>query len=305
MRTSRPECAIVVHGGAGAGSGLNDGCIVAADAARCDLNEGGAALSAAVAAVVSMENDGRFNAGTGAALGLDGKTIEMDACVMDTQGRLGAVTLLRGVKNPVLVARQIADTPHCLIGGEGAVRFARAMGHAPYDKVSEHARQQYREMMAKLESDDAAMPGVANGDFLKFWNYADAPRFRIPSATDTVGAVVRDHDGGFAVAGSTGGSAPSLLGRVGDTPLVGCGFYAGTFGAVAATGVGEYMIRTLLAVRVYHWISEGVSVAEALARGIALFPADVPVGLIAVSATEAGACANADMPHAIVRGTAG
>lgn len=299
--------AIVVHGGAGAGRELDDGCERAADAARKALAAHKDGLAAAIEAVLVLENDERFNAGSGASLGLDGTTIEMDACVMDTRGRLGAVAGLHRVKNPVLVARQVADTPHCLLAGEGALRFARLMGHEPFEKISSKARDQYAEMLRKLGSSKPAMPGVDNADFARYWNYAGAPRFEPGSeggsgadCRDTVGAVVRDRDGHFAVAGSTGGSAPSLLGRVGDTPIIGSGFYAGAAGAVAATGIGEHIMRTTLAMRVYLWIEAGMDLQEALQRGVALIPGDVDVGVIAVSRTQAGAHSNAEMPHAII-----
>ncbi|MFB9242842.1 isoaspartyl peptidase/L-asparaginase [Massilia antarctica] len=301
MNTIDSGSAIVVHGGAGAGRDLDDGCAHAARAAREQLEQDGDALDAAIAAVLVLENDSRFNAGTGAALGLDGSTIEMDACVMDTRGRLGAVAGLRAVRNPVLVARDVARTPHCLLSGEGAERFARAMGHVPFKEVSDKARRAHQKMIDQLASDGQAMPGVDNNDFARFWNYACSPAFAGKSGCDTVGAVVRDQDGHFAVAGSTGGSAPSLLGRVGDTPIIGSGFYAGPHGAVAATGIGEHIMRHMLASTVYHWIAAGTALDEALRRGVGLFPDDVPIGLIAVSRTEAGAFSNAPMPQAVVR----
>lgn len=300
MPVSPDTAAIVVHGGAGAGRDLDDGCRAAARSAQVELSAGLGALDAAVAAVVALENDGRFNAGAGAALGLDGETVEMDASVMDTRGRLGAVAALRGVKNTVLVARDIADTPHCLLTGEGAARFAHQMGHPAYRETSAKARREHRKMLDKLAGREPAMPGEDNEAFAQFWNYACSPAFKKGTVSDTVGAVVRDAGGHFAVAGSTGGSAPSLLGRVGDTPLIGCGFYAGEHGAVAATGIGEHIMRTMLAITVYRWIESGMALDEALARGVALIPPEVHAGLIAVSRTDAGAFSNADMPQAVV-----
>jgi beta-aspartyl-peptidase (threonine type) len=290
--------AIVVHGGAGAGAEFSDGCQRAAQAALLKLTQGGNSTDAAIAAVLVLEDDERFNAGTGAALGLDGKTIEMDACLMDTRGTLSAVAALRSVKNPILVARDVARTPHCLLVGEGAQSFARLMGHAPYDIITDKARREHAELLEQLASAKQAMAGVENDQFERFWNYACSPAFAGRKGCDTVGAVVRDADGQFAVAGSTGGSAPSLLGRVGDTPIVGSGFYAGPEGAVAATGIGEYIIRQTLASKVYHWIADGMDLHEALRRGIALVPPDADTGLIAVSKTQSGWYANADTPTA-------
>ncbi|MGJ7916720.1 isoaspartyl peptidase/L-asparaginase [Massilia sp. LXY-6] len=298
MSITQGGYAIVVHGGAGSPCDYKDGCEQAAGRAVEELGISGDALEAAIAAVTVLEDDGRFNAGRGAALGLDGATVEMDASVMDTRGRLGAVACVQGIENPVLLARAVADTPHWFLAGDGANRFAHAIRHPTWDKISEHQREQHRQIVKKLAGSAQAMPGVDNQAFLRFWNYEKAADFPVGAACDTVGAVVRAPDGHFGVAASTGGSAPSLLGRVGDTPIIGSGFYAGPAGAVAATGIGEYIVRHLLAHRVYSWIEDGMPLEQALQRGIALFDKNVEVGLIAVSRLEAGALSNSGMPFA-------
>jgi L-asparaginase/beta-aspartyl-peptidase (threonine type) len=298
MSVTQGGAAIVVHGGAGSPREYDDGCERAARRGLEELDISGDALEAAIAAVTVLEDDGRFNAGRGAALGLDGATVEMDASVMDTRGRLGAVACVQGIENPVLLARAVADTPHWFLAGDGANRFARAIRHPAWDKISDHQRKKHAEVLQALAGSAPAMPGVDNKAFMRFWNY-DTP-LALPSgaACDTVGAVVRGPDGHFGVAASTGGSAPSLLGRVGDTPIIGSGFYAGPAGAVAATGVGEYIVRHLLAHRVYTWIEDGMPLEQALKRGVSLFDKDVDVGLIAVSRLEAGAYSNGGMPQA-------
>jgi beta-aspartyl-peptidase (threonine type) len=290
--------AIVVHGGAGSPREYSDGCERAARRAVEELGISGDALEAAIAAVTVLEDDGRFNAGRGSVLCLDGATVEMDASVMDTRGRLGAVACVQGIENPVLLARAVADTPHWFLAGDGANRFAQAIRQPRWDKISEHQREQHRKVREALAGATPAMPGVGNKAFLRFWNYRSTPGLPAGAACDTVGAVVRAPDGHFGVAASTGGSAPSLLGRVGDTPIIGSGFYAGPHGAVAATGIGEHIVRHLLAHRVYTWIEDGMPLEQALKRGIALFDKDVDVGLIAVSRTEAGVWSNRDMPQA-------
>src|SRR4051812_11724286 len=99
--TTRPI--IVVHGGTSSPRSRDDGCRVAADAgARIEHER--SALDMVVRAVVALEDDGRFNAGSGSVTAIDGTTIEMDAAVMDSQDRLGAVAAIRDVRNPVLVA---------------------------------------------------------------------------------------------------------------------------------------------------------------------------------------------------------
>jgi L-asparaginase/beta-aspartyl-peptidase (threonine type) len=247
---------------------------------------------------VVLEEDGRFNAGTGAALGLDGATIEMDASIMDTRGRLGAVACVRNVRNPVLLARCIADTPHVLLAGEGADRMARALELPGHPGPGERQREEHRRILRELAGSAPAMPGVDNRVFARLWNYKTPLALPAGAACDTVGAVVRDAEGHFAVAGSTGGSAPSLLGRVGDTPIIGSGFYAGPEGAVAASGIGEHIMRHLLARTVYQWIADGVPLDQALRRGVELVDKEVALGLIAVSRHEAGSLSNQDMPTA-------
>jgi L-asparaginase/beta-aspartyl-peptidase (threonine type) len=294
------EYAIVVHGGAGSPRAYDDGCERAARRAVEELAVSADALDAAIAAVVSMEDDGRFNAGSGSVLCLDGATVEMDASVMDTRGRLGAVACVQGVRNPVLLARAVADTPHWLLAGEGAGRFAAAIGHPAHTTISGHQRAAHEKVVRELAGSVPAMPGIAPEakGFLRFWNYQTPLDLPAHAACDTVSAVVRGPDGHFAVALSTGGSAPSLLGRVGDTPIVGSGFYAGPVGAVAATGIGEQIVRHLLARTVYGWIEDGMPLERALERGVGLFDPRVPIGLIAVSRTEAAVRSNQDMPHA-------
>src|SRR5512139_3008160 len=103
---------VVIHGGAGTPSAYADGCAAACERAFRMLEEGGSALDSVVEAVRTLEDDGRFNAGSGSALRMDGKTVEMDAAVMDSSGRLGMVMAVREVKNPVLLAKAVTDTPH-------------------------------------------------------------------------------------------------------------------------------------------------------------------------------------------------
>src|SRR5262245_42998698 len=112
------EPLVIVHGGAGAAAALRDGPQKAAALGLEWLLAGEDAVNAAVAAAVWMEDDPRFNAGTGSNLRLDGKTIEMDAAVMDSAGLFGAVMALQRTKNPILVARAVADTPHLMLAGE-------------------------------------------------------------------------------------------------------------------------------------------------------------------------------------------
>ena len=89
-----------------------------------------------------------------------------------------------------------------------------------------------------------------------------------------------------------------LYGRVGDTPLIGCGLYAGPHGAVATTGEGEEIMRVVLAKQVYDWMEQGVDPQEAADRGVALISEDYVVGVIAVSPGGEGVADNRTMPRA-------
>lgn len=242
-----------------------------------------------------MEDDGKFNAGSGSILRLDGKTIEMDASVMDSTGRLGMVIGVRDVKNPVLLARAVTETPHVAFSGEGAMRFARQHGFGPFHHVSPKAQARYDKLHrlvkdGKVRTQDKRWKDV---DVRTLWNF-DVPYENV-FAPDTVGAVVMDREGRLAVAASTGGASPMLLGRVGDTALIGCGFYADGVAAVAATGIGEEIIRKMLAKSVHDAIQAGKDVKAACEEGVAHFPYAFPTGIIAISASGYAIVANRQM----------
>lgn len=318
------EYVILTHGGASSPQSDSDGCIVAAEIAREALARGGDALEAAVIATAALEDDPRFNAGTGSNLRLDGRTIEMDAAVMAGDGRFGAVACVERVKNPVLVAARVLDTPHLLLCGTGATAFARQLGFADHDPETPAARSRHERAIAELR-------GVGDGAFAaeaarfhpdtarRFWNFdsskpavgawglrsdepSSAPK---PRGSDTVGAVVRDRHGRFAAAASTGGTLYTLRGRVGDVPIPGAGIFAGPAGAVAATGVGEEIARRLLARTVYEWLADGVVPARAAQRALALFPDVVDIGVLIVGRDGQAITSNRSMASAqILGGTA-
>ncbi|MBI2266974.1 MAG: isoaspartyl peptidase/L-asparaginase [Armatimonadetes bacterium] len=293
------QMAIITHGGAGAVQGWVDGCEKAACKGMEVLEKSGDAMDAAVRAVTVLEDDGRYNAGSGSVLRLDGKTIEMDASVMDSRGRLGGVAILRDVKNPVQVARGVVDTPHILLAGEGAFLFAQHVKAEKHPGPSEQATKRYEEMKKAILQHQGKLPGRFDRYNLSdIWNFPEALR-EVFSSCDTVGAVCLDRKGNFAVANSTGGSSPMLLGRIGDSPLLGCGFYAGPKGAVASTGIGEEIIKTLLSKVVYDHMASGIHPQAACERGVALFPKEITIGVIAVSRDGFGRAYNRTMPTGV------
>ena len=285
---------VVVHGGAGTPETLSDGCTEACRVAFDILGAGGQALEAVVEACRIMEDDGRFNAGSGSVLRLDGKTVEMDAGVMDSAGKLGMVMNMRGFRNPVKAARAVAETPHVAFAGRGAETLAAKRGIPPFPGVSAAAVERHEKICALLKEGRL-------GELNPLWGDIDSSFFEGLSC-DTVGAVAVDQRGVFAAAASTGGATPMLVGRVGDTPMIGCGFYAGPAGAFAATGIGEEIIRRMLAKEVYDRLARGDDLLSACRGGTGLFPENIPVGLIGISPGGYAASANRPMAHhAMVR----
>jgi len=254
-RESRESPAVAVHGGAGtltaddpASSGQPPGARLAgvreaASLAVRILREGGSALEAVVAAVVALEDDPTFNAGTGATLTALGD-VELDASVMDGASlAAGAVAGVRDVRNPVLLARAVMErSGHLFLAGAGASSFAREVGFPAVENASLVTPAQRARYQA---------------------------RSKVPPGGGTVGAVARDASGHLAAATSTGGTFLKRPGRVGDTALVGCGTYADDgLAAVSATGEGERIIRVTLARAVADLVGRGLSATEAAEEGV-------------------------------------
>ena len=285
--------AAVVHGGAGSPRARMDGTDRAAARALQVLQTGAPALEGALAAVVVLEDDPRFNAGTGANIRLDGRTIQMDAACMDgATGAFGAVAAIERVKNPVLVARKVMDTPHLLIVGDGATRFARAMGFPDYDPACAENRARFKRVQDILKgTDPRQLDAWKRYDWKKGWNFP-TPLKEALGSPDTVGCVTRDAKGAFAAAISTGGTTITFYGRVGDVPMFGAGIYAGPKGAVACTGNGEDIVRHLVAKATYDLLAAGLPAQAAVDRALAAFPADIDLGLVAVGPDSTGGGCN-------------
>lgn len=223
--------------------------------------------------------------------------MEMDAALMDDAGQLAAVAGIRDIEHPILLAREVLSTPHCMLAGDGAVAFARKRGMPEYrHQPGPRARDLHRQIMRELaEGDFTDMPQWADRDWRRDWNFLSDPELAA-GACDTVGAIVRDRAGHFAVATSTGGAAPMLRGRIGDAPLVGCGFFAGPHGGVVATGIGEEIMRRMVARSVYEALASGLSPEAACSAVLSGFPESWDLGILAVSAQGGAHASNRSMP---------
>lgn len=297
---ARAGLLIVCHGGVGSPPTVSDGPQAAADTGLAVLAAGGASLDATTAGIVHLENDPRFNAGTGANIRLDGHTIQMDASVMTGEGRFGAVGAIERVRNPVLVARAVMDsTPHLFLAGEGATNFAHRIGFADVVPTCPEAEAKYRARM-KRQAELFARSDTTIFDWRRFWNF---PGPMPPDVLewsrhgDTVGSVARDGKGRFAASLSTGGTSVTLYGRIGDVPVYGAGLFAGPSGAVACTGEGEEIVKRAMARTVYEQLAKGVGARKAVETAVAAFPNVFDLGLIAVDAKGWGVAANRPMAY--------
>lgn len=225
---------IIANGGAGGisfPSRRKQGLIKAVKTGYEILKNGGSSLDAVEKAVMILEDIKIFNAGTGSTFGLTGE-IEMDASIMTSDMKFGAVAAINNVKNPVQIARLVMErTDHMLLCGEGAVRFARIMGIKYYNPKTRERKRSWLRTRRRLISDY----------FTKLKEMADI--------YGTVGVVAMDKNGLITVGTSTGGISLHLPGRIGDTPIIGGGTYADKNGGVSATGHGEAIMRHLLAFR--------------------------------------------------------
>lgn len=274
---------LLLHGGAGSDNSYTDALnrYAGNTASRSSKDP----LDFVVESVRFMEDDPSFNAGTGSVKRIDG-SIQMDAAVM-VPNSIGSVSAIERVRNPVLVAREVMlQTPHVMLTGDGAVKFARAMGFADYDPTTERTENIWKKMVDFFNGKDVELPER----YSEYYRYAKI--FGFPQHKDTVGAVARI-GGKFAAAVSTGGSSPMMRGRVGDSPLPGAGLYAGENGAVVATGIGEEIIRKMMCYDIYREI--GTRPLEQILKEKVESFGKVLVGVIAVSESEYASYSNSSM----------
>lgn len=262
--------AIIVHGGAwdipaDQHEAHRKGCDKAAEEGYAILSRGGSSLDAVEAAVRSLEEDPTFDAGRGAFLNAEGE-VELDAIIMEgDQLRLGSVAAVQHILHPVSLARAVMErTEHAMIVGDGALRFARAIGMETVE-VPELLTCRELERWKVLRAKKAFETREVFED-----QNSRSPR------KGTVGAVAMDGKGTIAAATSTGGTPNKMSGRVGDSPLVGCGNYADSRSAgVSCTGWGEPIMKVTLARRVCEGVERGLSALESARQAISYLEARV------------------------------
>ncbi|XP_044310060.1 N(4)-(Beta-N-acetylglucosaminyl)-L-asparaginase-like isoform X1 [Varanus komodoensis] len=208
------------------------------------LLQGGLATDCLQEAMADIENDeetGSFVIGRGGYPNKDG-IIQCDAAIMEGQpGRFGAVAALPGVGTPLAVARKVMEeAPHSFLVGDGAVAFAENQGFIVEENnsmMSKHSTEAYQEY---LENE------------------------RMLKKHDTLGLIALDIYGNITVGVSTSGAPFKYPGRVGDSPLPGCGLYADKqVGAAAATGDGDMIMCFCPCFHVILLMKEGMSPMDA------------------------------------------
>ena len=227
---------LMIHGGASAihAPERYEGSLRHVIEAGAHLLETGAlALDGVNHCVVLLEDDPLYNAGRGSVLNVDGIVV-CDASIMD--GRTldaGAIAGVRGVRNPVLLARAVMEkSEHVFLIGEGAERFARAHGIS-FEDAEYFLTEARIAQLAKAKERQAI-----------FLDHSQTNERKL----GTVGAVARDKSGNLAAATSTGGVVNQRWGRVGDSAIIGAGTFADNAScAISCTGVGEHFLRTSLA----------------------------------------------------------
>ncbi|MCD4786040.1 MAG: isoaspartyl peptidase/L-asparaginase [Candidatus Eremiobacteraeota bacterium] len=260
--------AIIVHGGAWdipdkIWQAHKEGCTKALEKGMEMLETGASAIDAVEECIKIMEMNPVFDAGRGSFLNIDGK-IEMDAGIMDGKDlSFGAIGGIDGIYHPVSLARKVMEeTEHVFLAGNGAHKFARKMGFQkiPYEKLLVG-----RELDRWLRIKD-------DPDFRTRTVFEEDKKGRIDKdgiRVDTVGAVAIDINGDISSATSTGGIPKKMSGRIGDAPIVGCGFYADNLaGGASATGWGEQIMKICMCKTAVDFLSEGLDPMEAARRAV-------------------------------------
>ncbi|WP_310482711.1 isoaspartyl peptidase/L-asparaginase family protein [Chamaesiphon sp. VAR_48_metabat_403] len=290
---------LMIHGGAGALEDLKyeaseavfqESITAILERGRQRLERGDSALDVVEYCASLLEDDRLYNAGKGSVLNADGK-VEMDAALMDGRDlRAGAVACLKGIKNPISLARRVLEHgEHVLLMGDGALEFAKfcQIETFPDDYFITEARIK---QIAQVQ--------VTGGMTL------DHERVKPSQKLGTIGAVERDLHGNLAAATSTGGLVNKRWGRVGDTPIVGAGVFADNDTcAVSATGYGEQFLRTVFAKTISDFVQfRGMDAQAAAQAGIDYLVAKVngEGGAIVIDAT--GRCASAQSTSGLIRG---
>jgi beta-aspartyl-peptidase (threonine type) len=244
-----PVFTLAIHGGAGTiqkedmtpelEDAYQRGLREALDGGFAVLEEDGSAVNAVKAAVVILEDNMLFNAGRGSVFTKKGVQ-EMDAAIMDGMNiQAGSIAGVRNVRNPIELAMEVMrNSNHVFLSGKGANDFAIRQGVKLEPDEYFFSQFRYDQWKAIRDSDNYSLDHT----------HQQLEELMKDKKFGTVGAVACDRHGNIAAATSTGGMTNKKYGRIGDSPLVGCGTYANNATcAISCTGHGEVFIRGVVA----------------------------------------------------------
>lgn len=229
------------------------------------LGNKGRALDAVEAGVMVTENSINCCVGLGANPDRDG-IVTLDASIMDENGNAGCVAALERIKHPISVARRVMEkTPHVMLVGEGAQKFAVSEGFALEEqKLSPDAEKQFKEWLKT--SNYKPVINVENSGHGPFApaNFPDGSLNH-----DTIGMVALDSFGNVSGSCTTSGMGFKMRGRVGDSPIIGAGLFVDNeVGAATATGLGEEVIKICGTHLVVELMRQGLSPQNACRKAV-------------------------------------
>ena len=212
------------------------------------LSKQGRALDAVEKGVMVTEADpNNATVGIGGFPDRDGN-VTLDACIMDENDNCGSVAFLQNFMHPVSVARKVMEeTPHVMLVGEGARRFAVSQGFKEENLLTENSEKAWKKWLE-------------NQDYKPLINIENH---------DTIGMVALDENGNLSGACTTSGAAWKMHGRVGDSPIIGAGLFVDNeIGAATATGLGEFVIKICGSHMIVELMRQGYSPQEACEQAV-------------------------------------
>lgn len=261
MSTGRVQPKVIIHGGAGSSLKSKEGVEAVRQYLHAIVAEvyelllsGMTAREAVVRGCQLLEDNPRFNAGTGSVLQSDGQ-IRMSASLMDGAAqRFSGVINVSRVKNPIDLAQELQKSADRVLSEQGSAELVRDMGLHAYDPLTELRLEEW--MQERRGHVKHTMAGVVAEREMALSEQA---------GHGTIGVVVRDRDGRIAAGTSTGGKGFERIGRVSDSAMP-AGNYATSIAGVSCTGIGEDIIDECLAAKIVIRVTDGCSLREALER---------------------------------------
>ena len=275
MSREKIQPKLIIHGGAGSSLKDKGGVTAVRHSLHCILKqvydlllEDAAAIDAVIKGCELLENEPRFNAGTGSVLQSDGQ-IRMSAGLMDgsRQSFSGVINVSR-VKNPIQLALALQQESDRLLSDYGAAELSRELNIPIHDPLTDLRLQEWIE--ERKDNFSKKMAGTIAED-----------------RRGTIGVVALDSRGNLAAGTSTGGKGLERIGRVSDSAMP-SGNYANPLAAVSCTGIGEDIIDECLAAKIVIRVTDGLSLEAAMKRSMLESVANQrDLGAISIDATGA------------------